>query len=215
MNKAQKQEIKQRIASEIGTFSGVRRRFDILEREPVLVVDDYAHHPTEVDVLVRAARSAYPEQRIVGVFQPHQHSRLRRLLGRFAESLEGFDDVLVTNVFHSRDGDDAVRAIDSSALVEAIRSRGRECHDTPSFDSVIERLDRLLKPGDVVVFMGAGTVTQLAKRFKAHVGTSVRWTMRDDHGRDARGRDEPTGGPMVRPEARAAVNSLRPLHGRE
>jgi len=150
-------------------YTGVRRRFDVLARQPVTVIDDYAHHPTEVATLLRAARAAYPTQRIVGVFQPHQHSRLRLLLGDFADSLSEFDDVLVTNVFHSRDGDDAVRAIDSSALVNAIRARGKACYDTPSFDESISRLESTIEPGDVVLFMGAGTVTNLAKRYAERV----------------------------------------------
>ena len=158
-----------RIESALGCFTGVRRRFDVLERDPVTVIDDYAHHPTEVEALVHSARSAYPGRRILGVFQPHQHSRLRRLLGRFAVALEGFDEILITDVFRSRDGDEVVRAIDSSALVDAIRRRGKSCRDTPRFDAVIDELDRLVRPGDIVVFMGAGTVTQLARRYAEHV----------------------------------------------
>jgi UDP-N-acetylmuramate--alanine ligase len=157
------------IGKALGSYTGVRRRFDVLERGPVTVVDDYAHHPTEVGALVESARSAYPDRRIVGVFQPHQHSRLRLLLGRFAEVLERFDEILVTNVFHSRDGDDAVRAIDSRALVDAIHQNGKACHDTPSFDDVVVELDSLAQPGDIVIFMGAGTVTQLARRYADHV----------------------------------------------
>jgi len=160
----------ERIGDALATFSGVRRRFDVLRRDPITVIDDYAHHPTEVDALLRAARAAYPGRRIFGVFQPHQHSRLRRLLDRFAESLRGFDEVVVTDVFHSRDGEEAVRAIDSRRLVEALRARGKPCYDTPSFDAVVSCLDAHTASGDVVIFMGAGTVTQLAKRFAEHAG---------------------------------------------
>jgi UDP-N-acetylmuramate--alanine ligase len=158
----------ERVAQALGSFTGVRRRFEVLRREPVTVIDDYAHHPTEVDTVLRAARGAYPGRRLIAVFQPHQHSRLRRLLERFAAVLARFDEVLVMNVFYSRDSVEDVRAIDSHALVEAVRGRGKECHDTPEFDDAVSRLDAMVEKGDVVIFLGAGTVTRLAKRYAEH-----------------------------------------------
>ncbi len=156
------------IARALSEFPGVRRRFDILLREPVVVVDDYAHHPTEVCALVHAARDAYPDRKIVGVFQPHQYSRLRRMLDRFANALCVLDEVLVTKVYRSRDSEADVRAIRSSALVRALDRLGAPSHDTPEFSQAVARLDEVAPPGSVVLFMGAGTITKLAQHYAEH-----------------------------------------------
>jgi UDP-N-acetylmuramate--alanine ligase len=155
----------ERIARSLGSFSGVRRRFDVLLEEPVAVIDDYAHHPTEVETVIRSARQAYPGRRLLCVFQPHQYSRLRHMLHRFAEVLSGADEVLVTGVYRSRDREDDVRSVHSGDLVEALRALGSESFHTPSFEDALLHLGRSVAPGCVVVFLGAGTITELAKRF--------------------------------------------------
>ena len=158
----------EQIASALGTFGGARRRFDVLSSDPVVVIDDYAHHPTEVAALVRAAQSTYPDRKIVGVFQPHQFSRLRRMLGRFADCLAPLDEVIVTKVYRSRDSEEDVRAIDSSALARALTERGASCHDTPEFSEAVDCLDRVAPDGSVVLFMGAGSITKLAQHYAGH-----------------------------------------------
>lgn len=156
-------------AEEIGeafdTFPGVHRRFEILAREPVTVIDDYAHHPTEVAALLSAARDAGFPGRVIGVFQPHQYSRLRKMLNGFAQALSGFDEVLVTRPYQARDSREDREAVNSSMLAEAIAGFGGGVADTPSFDDVRARLDEITKAGDAVIFMGAGSVTFLASEY--------------------------------------------------
>src|SRR5690606_5134450 len=83
------------IACALGRFRPVRRRFDVLATSPCTVVDDYAHHPTEVRAVIDSARRVYPGRRLVCVFQPHQHSRLRVMLEDFADALSEADEVIV------------------------------------------------------------------------------------------------------------------------
>ncbi len=157
------------IARGLETFSGVRRRFEILASEPVTVVDDYAHHPTEIRAVVSAARTRLRGRRLVAVFQPHQHSRLKRFSRGFAEALSRFDHVLVLNVFRSRDTDEDARTVQSDVLVEGLRRNGRIAEYTPTFTSARARLGAVAREGDAVFFLGAGNVTDLAKSYAAEI----------------------------------------------
>ena len=150
------------IGEALGTFRGVRRRFEVLASEEVTVIDDYAHHPTEVEALLGAARDCGFKGRVIGVFQPHQYSRLRMMLDDFAAVLAGFDEVLVTRPYGARDSREDQEAVNSAMLTKAVAGRGGEASDTPEFRDVRDRLDEIVMPGDVVIFMGAGDVTVLA-----------------------------------------------------
>jgi UDP-N-acetylmuramate--alanine ligase len=159
-----------RAAEALSEFTGVRRRFDILLREPVTVIDDYAHHPTEVETVIQSARQVFAGRKLVCVFQPHQHSRLRSLLDGFAGVLRTSDETLVTRVYRCRDSDADAQAIESGALVEAVRARGGLCRYTPEYEHVLEALDQAALDGSVVAFLGAGTVTEFAKSFAERRG---------------------------------------------
>lgn len=153
------------IASALGSFQSVRRRFDVLLDEDVAVVDDYAHHPTEIASVVRAARERFPGRRLIAVFQPHQHSRLRRFLPQFATALEGFDEIVVTNVFESRDSEEDVRAIQSDSLVRHLGGVATNVSYCPGLNDVGTHLRASAADGDVVLFLGAGNVTDAAHLF--------------------------------------------------
>ncbi len=162
------------ISRGLDAFSGVRRRFDILAREPVTVVDDYAHHPTEIDAVVGAGRARWRNRRLVAVFHPHQHSRLRRLSGQFVKALAKFDRVLVLNVFRSRDTDEDARTVQSDTLVEGLRRLGTVAEYTPTFESARACLHAVLCEGDAVFFLGAGSVTNLAKNYASEIESASR-----------------------------------------
>lgn len=161
-----------RIARILGTFRGVRRRFDVLAESPVLVIDDYAHHPTEIQAVLRAARESLGlfknrRRRVIAVFQPHQHSRLKVFGKRFAEVLSGFDAALVTDVYRARDSEEDVKSVRSDSLVRMMKelNPGTKSLHTPQFADVLETLDTEVEPGDAVLFLGAGDVTDLAARY--------------------------------------------------
>jgi UDP-N-acetylmuramate--alanine ligase len=162
------------IAEALSRFQPVRRRFDILRREPHVVVDDYAHHPTEVDAVLRAARQAYPGRPIVCVFQPHQFSRLRIMKERFAAVLSGADRVIVVPVYRARDRDEDVRSVRVAELVDAIRRRGGIASFAPDFSRAAHLLNRSLNCRSVVLFLGAGSVTDLAKSFAGRLALQSR-----------------------------------------
>jgi UDP-N-acetylmuramate--alanine ligase len=167
------------IANSLARFTGVRRRFDVLARGRVTVVDDYAHHPTEVLSVLRAARQGFPGSRVVGVFQPHQHARLKIFRRRFAEALSRFDLSLVTDVHRARDREEDILTVQSDSLVATIHQlhSGASTVYTPGFDDAVKVLDRNVRDNDVVVFMGAGSITELAKRYARRV-TRARPTSR-------------------------------------
>ncbi len=152
------------IAPSLENFCGVKRRFEVLLREPGVVIDDYAHHPTEIEMVLRAARETFAGRRLRVVFQPHQYSRTYRLFDEFARSLAAADEVLVTDVFASRDTAEDISRIDSPALVNAVVRRGGRAGYCSGFDEVIEEVQETFHFGEVLLCLGAGSITQLASR---------------------------------------------------
>ncbi|MGM0384487.1 MAG: UDP-N-acetylmuramate--L-alanine ligase [Actinomycetota bacterium] len=146
----------------LGAFAGTGRRFeDRGLRAGVRVVDDYAHHPTEVAATLAAARASVGEGRVLVLFQPHLYSRTRQFADRFAAALDLADDVVVTAIYAARE--DPEPGV-SSELITRAMSRGRYVADR--HDAAREIATRAL-PGDVVLTMGAGDVTDLADEILA------------------------------------------------
>jgi UDP-N-acetylmuramate--alanine ligase len=147
----------------LATFAGVARRFERKgERNGVLVVDDYAHHPTEVAATLGAARQAYPERRLVVLFQPHLFTRTRDQAAGFGAVLLAADAVYVLPVYPSREA--PIPGITSRLISDAARTRGhRAVVDLDVRAEVVPRLREDLKEGDLLVTMGAGDVNRLGE----------------------------------------------------
>lgn len=151
-------------AAALTRFRGTSRRFEVKGcAAGVTVVDDYAHHPTEIRVTLAAARTKYPGHPIWAVFQPHTFSRTRALLEDFASALGQADHVLVTRIFAAREQDS--QGVSGADLVARLASAGPadpgpdSVPDAVYVDSLDAAVDMLLKrvqPGDVVITMGAG-----------------------------------------------------------
>ncbi len=158
------------IARALGRFRGAHRRLTLRgQARGVCVVDDYAHHPTEIQATLRAARDFYTPARMFVVFQPHQHSRTRFLLNDFARSFAAADVVVVPDIYFVRDSAaerDLVSAID---LVRQIHLNGGEARYEPDFDRIVEMLCAEAAEGDLVVTMGAGDVWRIADRLVARL----------------------------------------------
>jgi UDP-N-acetylmuramate--alanine ligase len=158
----------------LADFTGAARRFEVVgEMGGVVVVDDYAHHPTEIRATLGAVRRRFPGSRIWCVFQPHQHSRTRFLLADFARSFEDADRVLLPDIYFVRDSDEERRAVSSADLVAAIHDLGRldeEVRYVPAFEEIEEALLRECAPGDVLITMGAGDVWKLGRRVLERLG---------------------------------------------
>ncbi len=141
----------------IGEFRGAGRRFEILgEVDGVTVADDYAHHPTEVDATIAAAREL-PYKRVIVIHQPFTYSRTRTLLKEFAEALSGADVVLLTEIMAGREEDPG--DIKSAQLAQLLAG----CKVYEGFEGVVRAAKDMAKPGDLIVTMGCGDIYKAAK----------------------------------------------------
>ena len=149
-------------------FQGVGRRFQILGELPLkrgsaLLVDDYGHHPTELNATLDAARQAWPGRRLVMVFQPHRYSRTRDLYEDFVSVLSSADVLLLLDIYPA--GEAPIAGADGRSLSRSIRGRGRvDPVFVPDADEVPGILAGLLEDGDVVLTQGAGNISALARQ---------------------------------------------------
>ena len=150
------------IARALGEFSGIDRRFqqygDIeTRRGRVMLVDDYGHHPTEIEATVAAARAGWPERRIVLAFQPHRYSRTRDLLDDFASVLSTVDKLVLLEVYAA--GEEPIPGADGRAIARAVRSRGGvEPVFVEHLDELAAVLEGVIDDGDLLLTMGAGDI---------------------------------------------------------
>jgi len=152
----------EKIAAAMASFPGVHRRFERLGNwRGAYVIDDYAHHPTEVVATLEAARQAYPAARIHVVFQPHLYSRTRDMATEFGAALLGAEHAIVTDVYPSREK--PIPGVTGQLVVDEARSRGHRRVDyAETWDEVRESLDqRKVTDGDLVLTLGAGNVYKI------------------------------------------------------
>jgi UDP-N-acetylmuramate--alanine ligase len=139
-------------------FTGTGRRFEIKgERRNITVIDDYAHHPTEIRATLAAARSRYPGRRIWAVWQPHTYSRTRALFDQFVHAFDDADEVLVTEIYRSRETPQ-----DYSAELLVRELRRDNAHFAPTLEAAADFLLRRLQPNDVVLVLSAGDADQIS-----------------------------------------------------
>jgi len=149
----------EQMAPGIAAFRGVERRFQLLgEVREVLVVDDYAHHPTEVLATIRAARSAAPNRRLVVAFQPHLFSRTRDLAREFAAALGEADEVFLLDIYPAREK--PMAGVTSDLIANVMRGDGRPPAWRGGRDGLAAALAPQVRAGDLVITMGAGDVTR-------------------------------------------------------
>jgi UDP-N-acetylmuramate--alanine ligase len=158
----------QAVVRALESFGGIDRRFQNLgdihtAHGTAMLVDDYGHHPTEIAATMAAARSGWPDRRVVLVFQPHRYTRTRDLLDDFASVLGKADVLVVLEVYSA--GEDPIAGADGRAIARAVRSRGSvEPVFVETLDDLPGVLDGLVADGDIVLTMGAGDIGSLAPR---------------------------------------------------
>jgi UDP-N-acetylmuramate--alanine ligase len=158
------------IAPSLAAFQGVGRRFAEvgefdLRKGRIRVIEDYGHHPSELNATMAAARGGWPDRRIVVVFQPHRYSRTRDLFDEFSQVLSTADAVILTDIYAA--GESPIDGIDSGALCQSIRARGRVNPVLMSDVGDIPRdLPAMLEDGDLVLLLGAGNIGSVAQSIR-------------------------------------------------
>lgn len=150
------------IAKGISLYSGTDRRFQFkgMFRETITVIDDYAHHPTEIAATLKAAAN-YPHNRIVCVFQPHTYSRTKAFLSDFAKALSASDLVILADIYAARETD--TLGVSSEDLADALRELGVNVWHFPSFPEIETFLKKNCIDGDLLITMGAGNIVNIGE----------------------------------------------------
>lgn len=161
----------------LSEFSGTWRRFEIIKQAPYVLINDYAHHPTEIKATLQAAREKFPKRRIICVFQPHQRQRTELLFRDFVRVLAEVDRkgdrIILAKIFEVAGREKKKKKISSYDLVREIKKLGRNIVYLEKFSQIIRALKREIKPEDVVLIMGAGDVWQLSTALTLKVGRKV------------------------------------------
>ena len=154
----------QTIAESLKTFTGVQRRFEILKQsESLIIVDDYGHHPVEIQATLSTAKEVWPDRRLVIVFQPHRYSRTKYLMESFFSSFNDADQLLLLDIYSA--GDEAEEGIHSQSIAEGVKEFGhKNVEYIGSTESVIPHLQKILKPGDILMTLGAGNIGELSHK---------------------------------------------------
>ncbi len=143
------------------TAARPRRRLEVLEENGYLVVDDYAHHPTEVAAGLAALQLGWPDRRIVAIFQPHRYSRTKTLAGAFGSVLSRADQVVVSRVYPAFER--PIPGVSGREVAEAVSGAGGNAVYRDSLGAAMEAAAETIQPGDVVACFGAGDIWKLAR----------------------------------------------------
>jgi len=142
-------------AKGIAEFHGAERRLQVMREGPITVIDDYAHHPSEIEASIHALKQRYPERRMLVVYQPHLYSRTKDLIPEFAKALSNADKVILTDIYPAREP--PMAGVSSSCIAELIT---KPVEYVPSRHLLPRVVARQTKPGDLVVGMGAGNIAE-------------------------------------------------------
>jgi len=144
----------------LATFHGVARRFSVVDEvDGVALVDDYGHHPAEVEATLNAARKAY-EGRILVAFQPHRYTRTENLFDEFTRAFNNADQLFMTDIYAA--GEQPIPGITSQRLADAIAEHGHHnVKYAPDRAAMSAELARVARPGDVVIALGAGDINKI------------------------------------------------------
>lgn len=153
------------VAEALETLEGVARRMEVRgEACGITVIDDYGHHPTEIRLTLDAVRSAWPNRRLVVVFQPHRHTRTRALFNEFTRSFYQSDFLVVMPIYGA--GEKQIPGVDSCGLCEGIKSHGhKDVRFAQDSAAALEILGEKVTPGDIVITLGAGDVWKVGEAF--------------------------------------------------
>ena len=156
------------IAESLKNFSGVQRRFEILKHsESLVIVDDYGHHPIEIQATLSTAREVWPERRLVVIFQPHRYSRTEQQMKSFFSAFNDADQLLLLDIYSA--GEEVIEEVHSQRIAEGVKNFGhKNVEYIGCAEFVVPYLTKILKPGDVVMALGAGNIGELSHKLTSH-----------------------------------------------
>ena len=156
--------MKEVITNGINSYSGVRRRFEIKGTvQGIMVVDDYAHHPTEVEATLQAARDGW-NRRIIAVFQPHLFSRTKEFYKEFAKAFMNSDILLVTNIYPAREK--PINGVNGKLIYNAAKSVGhKNVRYIDDLENLNHELNNIAQKNDMVITIGAGTIWRYGQAY--------------------------------------------------
>ncbi len=148
------------IASGLHTFIGARRRFQTVgEYKNVLIIDDYAHHPTEIQATLSAARSGWPNRRIICIFQPHRYSRTMLLKDRFNAAFDAADKIIITDIYAA--SEKPIHGISGKTIVDGIKDK--DVLYVAKKENIADSILDIIKDGDIILTLGAGDIYTVGK----------------------------------------------------
>jgi len=149
-----------RLAKALESFKGVKRRFSYhIQRENLVYIDDYAHHPTEIDAVYQAVREMYPGKKVLVIFQPHLYSRTRDFANDFANSLSKFDEIILLDIYPAREL--AMEGITSQWLLDKIKNPDKRLVSKENLTGAVKKSDAF-----VVLTLGAGDIGEQVVHIK-------------------------------------------------
>lgn len=155
------------IKEALENFKNASRRFEIKFNKDITIIDDYAHHPTEIKATLSAAREFYPNRRIIAVFQPHRYSRLNALFKDFVESFDKPDIVIITEVYSA--GEPPIEGLNGEKLAQNIRQRRDNVFFIDNLEDIKTFILNTLKKGDVILTLGAGNITTISENLSKYL----------------------------------------------
>jgi UDP-N-acetylmuramate--alanine ligase len=157
------------IRSALERIEGVRRRLEIKGcAQEVTVIDDYAHHPTEIKTTLQAVRGSWPDRRVAAVFQPHRYTRTRALFDDFTRAFYATDQLVLVPIYAA--SEKPLEGVSHTALCEGIQAHGhKDVACAADFEVALDLIQSRLQPGDIVLTLGAGDVWQLGERLLARL----------------------------------------------
>ena len=161
------------IKESLENFKNASRRFEIKHDRDVTVIDDYAHHPTEIKATLSAAKELYPDRRIITVFQPHRYSRVSSLFEEFSKSFDIPDITYITEIYSA--GELPLNGISGKALSEETkRKSGKDVFFCEDIEKCFKAIKNIVKKGDVILVLGAGSITKLSNMLADYFKNQIR-----------------------------------------
>ena len=151
-----------KLSKSLSTFLGVKRRFTYVLKYPKIIIDDYAHHPKEIDEIRRSIKELYPEKKVTAVFQPHLYSRTRDFMREFAKSLSLFDEIVLTDIYPAREK--PIKNINSENLLNIIDNKNKCLTNKTNLPKYLSK-----SSSDIFVIMGAGDISDEVQMIKKHI----------------------------------------------